>query len=305
MPPAVSTAFGDLRDSRFKKIFYERFDELPSMLKEIFSFQDSGPEKTQTRFSSVGTFSDFTAFTGNVTYDDIYQGYDTIVTPLEFIKGFQIERKLHDDDLTNIMDQRPKGLATAAQRTREGHGARIFNNAFSVDTYFYNNSEGVALCSDSHTTTSGASTASGFDNRSTAGLSAAAVAANRIQMVNFRGDRAERISVMPSAILIPPDLYETAYEIVSSMGKVDVATNNANVHYGQYTIYEWNYLTDTNNFFTMDNDQMKENLPWIDLVDLEFGWVEDFETIIAKYRAYMRYANGWLDWRWILGNQVS
>ena len=39
---AVSTAFGDLRDSRFKKIFYERFDELPSMLKEFFNFQDSG-----------------------------------------------------------------------------------------------------------------------------------------------------------------------------------------------------------------------------------------------------------------------
>ena len=303
--PAVSTSFGDLRDSRFKKIFYERFEALPSMLKELFNFQGSGPEKTQTRFSSVGTFSDFTAFTGNVTYDDIYQGYDTIVTPLEFIKGFQVERKLHDDDLTNIMDQRPRGLATAAQRTRETHGARIWNNAFSVDTYFYNNSEGVALCSDSHTTTSGASTASGFDNRSTAALSAAAVAANRIQMVGFRGDRAERLLVKPSALLIPPDLYETAYEIVSSMGKVDVATNNANVHYGQYTIYEWNYLTDTNNFFTMDKDQMKEYLPWIDLVDLEFGWVEDFETLYAKYRAYMRYANGWLDWRWILGNQVS
>ena len=60
MPPAVSTAFGDLRDSRFKKIFYERFDALPSMLKDLFSFEDSGPEKTQTRYSSVGAFSDFT-----------------------------------------------------------------------------------------------------------------------------------------------------------------------------------------------------------------------------------------------------
>ncbi|MDO8706107.1 MAG: hypothetical protein Q7J84_14285, partial [Sulfuricaulis sp.] len=285
--------------------FYERYESLKSMLPEFFEFQGSGPEKTQTRFSSVGTFSDFTAFTGNVTYDDIYQGYDTIVTPLEFIKGFQIERKLHDDDLTNIMDQRPRGLATAAQRTRETHGARIFNNAFAVDTYFYNNSEGVSLCSDAHTTTSGASTATGFDNRSTAGLSAAAVAANRISMVDFRGDRAERISVMPGAMMFSPNLFETAYEIVSSMGKVDVADNNANVHYGQYTLYEWNYLTDTNNWFMFDRDLMKDNLPWIDLVDLEFGWVEDFETLYAKYRAYMRYANGWLDWRWILGNQVS
>ena len=64
-------------------------------------------------------------------YDDLYQGYDTTLTHVEFAKGFQIERKLYDDDLSNIMDQRPKGLANAAQRTREGHGARILNNAFA------------------------------------------------------------------------------------------------------------------------------------------------------------------------------
>ncbi len=305
MPPAVSTSFGDLLDARFKKIFYEKYDELPSMLKMCFDFDEAGPQKNQTRYSSVGAFSDFSQFTGNITYDDIYQGYDTTLTHVEFAKGFQIERKLYDDDLKNIMDQRPRGLATAAQRTREGHGARIFNNAFSTDTFFANNSEGVALCSNSHTTTSGASTASGFDNLGTAALSATSIAADRIQMVGFRDDRGNRISVMPSEILIPPDLYETAYEIVSSMGKVDVATNNANVHYGQFNIYEWNYLSDTNNYFVMDESMKKDSLKWIDRIALEFGHVEDFDTIIAKYRAYMRYSNGWLDWRFILGHQVS
>jgi len=305
MPPAVSTGFGDLLDARFKRIFYERYDGLPSMLKELYDFDDLGPQKNQTRYSEVGTFGDFSQFTGSILYDDIYQGYDTTATHVEFAKGFQIERKLFDDDLSNIMDQRPKGMATAAQRTREGHGARIFNNQFSVDTFFYNNSEGVALCSDSHTTTSGASTATGFDNRVTSSLTAAALAAARIQMVDFRGDRAERISVMPNELLIPPNLYEQAFEIVSSMGKVDTANNNPNVHYGQYTVYEWNYLTDTNNWSLMDGTMRKDMLKWLDRIDLEFGWVEDFDTMIAKYRAYMRYSNLWLNWRWILGAQVS
>ena len=305
--PATSGSFGDLLDARFKKIFYEKYDALPSMLKELYGFDDVGPQKNQTRYSSVGTFGDFSQFTGNITYDELYQGYDTTLTSIEFAKGFQIERKLYDDDLSNIMDQRPKGLATAAQRTREGHGARVFANAFSVDTYFYNNSEGVSLCSDAHTTTSGASTAVGFDNKGTASLSAVAVAAARSQMVNFRGDRGERIACMPDAILIPSqgNMYEQAFEIVSSMGKVDTASNNANVHYGQYDIIEWNYLPDANDWFMMDKNNMKENLKWIDRTDLEFGWVEDFDTLIAKYRAYMRYANGWLDWRWIVGNQVG
>src|SRR3972149_6046190 len=56
--------------------------------------------------------------------------------------------------------------------------------------------------------------ADGFDNLTTAALSAVSVSAARIQMVNFRGDRAERIGVMPSMLLYPPDLYQTAWEIV-------------------------------------------------------------------------------------------
>ena len=78
----------------------------------------------------------------------------------------------------------------------------MLNNAFSIDTLFYNNSEGVALCSNSHITTSGASTSTGFDNLGTASLTATAVAAARISMVDFRGDRAERIGIETLSRLI-------------------------------------------------------------------------------------------------------
>lgn len=301
---ATSTSFGDLLDIRFKKIFWENYDSLPDMLQELFAFEETYPRNEQ-KYSSVGTFDDFGEFTGTLTYDDVYQGYDSTATHVEFAKGFQVERKLFKDEQFNIMDQRPKGLSAAAQRTRQKHGARQLNNAFSVDTYFGTNTEGVALCSNSHTTTSGASTAAGFDNLVTAALSAVAVAAARIQAVGFRGDRAERISVMPNEIWIPPNQFETAFEIVSSMGKVDVATNNANVHYGQYSIFEWNYLTAANNWFMCDSSLRKQFLLWLDREPLEFGWVEDFDTFVAKYRGYMRYANLWTNWRFILGANVS
>ena len=78
-------------------------------------------------------------------YQSAAQGYDTVITPIEFASGIQVERRLFDTDQYAIMNQRPSGLARAAQRTRQKHGARPFNNAFSVDTFFYNNSEAVAL----------------------------------------------------------------------------------------------------------------------------------------------------------------
>ena len=304
--PHASVAFGDLLDIRFQEIFEsdQQYNELASMLSKLYTMPKTNGRNNMT-WSQIGTLPDFSEFTGNVSYNSMSQGYDTTSTPIEFSNGIQVERKLYDDDQYHIMDQKPAALSQAASRTREKHGARMLNNAFSVDNYFYNNSEGVALCSNSHTTTSGASVASGFDNLVTSSLTATSVAAARIQMRGFRGDQAERISVEPDELWIPPDLYEVAYEIVSSMGKVDTANNNRNVHEGRYTIYEWNYLTDVNNWFLCDSAMKKRMVFWIDRIPLEMAMVEDFDTIVAKWRAYMRYSNAHVDWRWLIGAQVS
>lgn len=301
--PHVATAFADLVDKRVTKIFYDTYDQLPSMIPSLYSMETSSDETE--RWSSVGSLPQFTQFTGSVSYSSQSQGYDTTATHLEWANGIQIERKLYDDDRHGIWERRPSGLAVSANRTREVHGARMFNLGFSVDTLFYNNSEAVALFSNSHTTTSGASTATGFDNLVTSALSATALAAARIQMRGFRDDQAERIDVMPSMILHPPDLYDLAFEIVESAGKPGVATNDKNVHSGKYRLMEWNYLTDTNNWFLIDESAMKQWVVWFERIPLEFAFAEEIDTIIAKWRAYMRYSMGWFDWRFGLGAQVT
>ena len=183
--PHTSTQFADLLDPRFQRIWNDTYPQLPDMVGQLFTMHGTNGRDT-IRWSSVGAFGDIPQFTGSVTYDDVSQGYDTTMTPLEFASGVQVERKLFDDDQYGIMDQRPVGLARAYNRTRQTHAFRLLNNAFSVDTFFYNNSEGVALCSNSHTTTSGASTSSGFDNLVTTALTATAVTAARIQFLGFR-----------------------------------------------------------------------------------------------------------------------
>lgn len=302
--PNISTAFGDLLDPRFQQIFHENLDQLPDMLPMLYNFP-AGNGRNNMTWSQVGTLPDFTEFTGSINYSEQSQGYDTTSTPVEFSNGIQVERKLYDDDQYNIMDQKPMALSNSYYRTRQKHGARPLNNAFSVDNYFYNNSEGVSLCSDSHTTNSGASTANGFDNLGTASLTATAVAAARIQMVGFRGDQADRISVMPDELWYPPNLYEQAAEIIGSAGKLDTANNNVNVHQNRYTGREWNYMTDTNNWFMMDSSMKKQMLHWVDRTPIEFAMVEDFDTLLAKWRAYCRYSNAHTDWRFIFGANVS
>ena len=301
--PMTSGSFADLIDKRVTKLFFDEYKQLPSRKAELFSVEKSND--AYEKVSEVGTVGNFTAFTGTVTYQSQNQGYDTLATHVEFANGIQIERKLYDDDRHGVWERRPVALAQSAQRSVEIDAATLLNNAFSVDTTFYSNTENVALCSDSHTTTSGASTSTGFDNKTTAALSATSLAAARVQMVNFRGDQAERISVMPDSLWIPPDLYDVAYEITESMGKPDTANNNRNVHYGKYDIKEWNFLTDTNNWFLTDSRMQKQWVVWYDRVPLEFAFAEELDNLVAKWRAYMRYSYLWANWRWILGASVS
>lgn len=303
--PHTTGQFGDLLDIDFQKIFDDNFPQLDDMLPELYTFEpDNG--RINMNFSQVSGYTDIPEFSNTVTYQSATQGYDTTITPIEFASGVQVERRLFDTDQYSIMNQKPAGIALAAQRTRQKHGARMFNNSTSVDTKFYNNSEAVALVSNSHTTTvTSASTATGFDNLVTTALSAVAVAAARIQMRGFRDASANRGDVEPDELLYPPDLYEIAFEIVESMGKVDQSTNNRNVHHGRYTIKEWSYLNDANDWWMMDSRLRGASLKWFDSVPVEFAFAEDMDTLIAKWRIYMVYGAGHLDWRWILGASVS
>lgn len=302
--PQVSANFGDILDPLFQSIFHEVYTERPDMIPTLYNTEPTNGRETM-KWTQVGAIENFKTFSGTVDYGSMNQGFDTTATPVEFANGVQVERKLFDDDQHNIFDARPRGLARSAFRTRQIHASQKFNNAASIDNTFAVNTESVALVSDSHTTTSGASTAAGFDNQLTGALTAVNVQTAYIQMRGFLGDQAEIITVQPDTLLVPVDLQEAAFEIAQSSGKVDTDLNNRNVHQGRYTVIEWEYLSDVNNWFMMDSTLQKESLHWTDRTALEFAMIEDFDTLIAKWRGYMRYAHAHIDWRFILGNIVS
>lgn len=302
--PMDSGSFGDLLDKRVTQIFYGDLKELPDRIGEFYKIESS--KDSYERWSGIGELGDFSQFNGTVVYQSQSQGYDVTAEHIAFANGFQVTRQLYDDDRHGIWERKASGLANSYSRTRQGHGARVFNNAFSVDTLFYNNTENVALCSNSHTTTSGASTADGFDNLTTGSLNAVNVGSLRTQMRNFRGDIANRIYCMPNKLVYPVDLADRADEIIKSEKDPTSANNAYNPQgHGRFTGTDWEYLTDTNNWFMLDTRAMNQWLVWFDRINLEFGRAEEFDTFVAKWRAYCRYSFMWLNWRWIAGAQVS
>jgi len=304
--PLDSSQFVRLLDTRLRMVTEQTYNELPSMIPTIFGMLSS--DSAWEEFFGVGEVPDIPEFTGKISYLPIYPGYHTKIEPKEYAGGVQAERKLIDDKKYSVLDNRAAKLMRAAGRTREKHGVRAFANAFSTAYDYMTSEEGVALCSSSHTTKSGTSTATGFDNSGISALSKTSVAATRILMKQFRNDISERIDVGDNlGLIVPSNLEEAAWEIVNTPKSLDTAEGNANFHAKRYTVIPWMRLddTDTNNWFMVDLDRMKEQLKWVDRIKPETKNTVDFETYILKTAIYMRHAYGWLDWRWCYGHVVS
>src|SRR3990167_2750261 len=116
--PQSSSAHPDLLDPRFQKIFWEQYPQQDDMPPELYPTLENNGRNNMT-FSNEGELQDWDDFSGTVNYQSISEGYDTTATPVELASGFQVERKLMDDDQQNLMDQKPAGMATAARRTRQ------------------------------------------------------------------------------------------------------------------------------------------------------------------------------------------
>jgi len=297
--------FGKLLEPGLREIFYEQFNQIPSMIGELYN--QTTTDNPYEEDVSIGTLGEFPEFTGTVPYDRMYEQYSKIYAFPEFAKGFKIERKLYDDERYNVINKRPQALAIEASRRRETDAAKLFNNAFDSD---YEGPDGKPLCASDHPTKS----PDGPSERSNAGtrsLNHENLQKTKNEMRDTRDDRGGLISVVPDTLLVPVELEEIAWELIESEKKVETADNNPNIHYGKFKLVVWDYLDSGSDkaencpWFLIDSNYMNMFLMWFDRIPLEFAMEEEFDTLVAKFRAYMRYNYGWSDWPWIYGNDPS
>jgi len=304
--PLTSSQFVRLLDDRLSDVSENERKDLPKMREKFFSMVTE--ERAWMEFFEVGDVPDIPTFNGKLSTLEIHPGFHSKIEPKEYAAQLVAERKLIDDKRYAVLDNRAVGLERAADRVKEKLAVNIFANGFSSAFDFMTREEGVALISDSHTTKSGTSTSTGFDNAGTTALSKTSVAATRILMRKFRNDISQRIDVGDNLALIVPDsLADTADEIVGTIKGYDTANHTMNSQFGRYEVIPWLRLddTDTNNWFMVDMDKMKDNLIWWDRVQTESKNTVDWDTYALKQAVYFRCAAGFRDWRWVHGHQVS
>lgn len=295
--PFVQENFADLIEPGIRKVFAEVFNKQESMLSVIFNMQTS--DKAVEHDLEMGDIANLEPFEGTIPYDDSGEGYKKDYTHLEYARGIKVERRLVINDMYNVINRKPAALALSAFRRREADGASVFNDGFSGTS----GGDSLSLFHATHTSRVGGASQS---NTGTDAFTATAVETARQAMIGFKSNRDNIIPIKPDMLIVPHQLEEKAYEIINSKGKVDTAQNNANFHLGKYKLAVWpNYLTDTNNWFLVDSQLMKQFLNWFDREPVQFFKDRDFDSLQAKFAAYAYYSFGWSDWRFAYGSNVS
>lgn len=289
---AVSEHFGALLAPGLTEVFWEEYNAKPSVIPALYAVKTS-TKATETD-QGIGSMGMFPEFEGRIEYDSPEQLWPATWTHTEFAKGFQIERALYDDNQYDVINDRSRDLGLAAFRTRETRGAALFNSATSAVGY-----DGVPLISTSHPMSPSNSAVQ--SNSFSLALSNANLSTVRLAMRDFRDDRGNLANVQPDTLLVPPELEETAWKIVQTPSIYEAGSANltGGFHRSQYKVVVWDYLTDATRWFLGDGRLMKRFLKWYDRIPLEFAQAEDFDTMVAKYRAYMRFSLRYSNWRWV------
>lgn len=300
--PIPSQSFSNLMEPGIRETFFNSYDDTvskESMVPRIYRMLGSTRQNEYTlSLSALGDFEDFDS-TGQVIYDDISEGYKKTFTHRAWTKGIRITRKAKQNDLYGIFDDLPTQRGIAAARTREKHGASVFNGAFAGTS----GPDSLSLCNSSHTSpVSGVAVQS---NTGTDTLSKTTVSSTRLAMKKLYGLNGERIGVKGDMLIVPMDKEEDSWVIISSKGEPETDNNNANFHYGKYKLAVWDEITSTYDWFMVDSRLMKLNLLWFDRNKLELNQDTAFNTYEARYSAYMEYSYGWRDYTFIYGHNAT
>jgi hypothetical protein len=301
-----NAVFVRLLDKRIDKLAVGGYESLPDIVDDFYNVDKS--TKAWLEYYSVGDVPNPVAFNGQRIYQSVDPGYHVRLNPLEYAGGIIIQRRLIDTEQYGVIDGWARGLGEAVKRLRNLHAHQPFLYMDTVGTDFMVNEEGVALCSNSHTTKSNVSTANGFDNLSTLPFNAVNLEAVRLQAARFRTSIGERYQSNFDTIVHPSGLNEEVWEVIKSEGKVDTMLNNANYQRGRWKEIElplWDDY-DTNNWAIVDSRRMKsDGLVWNDNVKPEFNNIKDFDTEARKYGSYAVWGWAWVNWRWICGCVVG
>lgn len=290
----TSGNFQALLEPKFRKIFFDTYDELPEQFSDVYKVQGSKKAKEYDyHVTGTGEWEEKQPG-GPISEEEIDHGQEVTYVHKAYAKMITIERELIDDELYGIMDKLPKKLARGGRATVEKTAAAILNNAFTVNGY-----DGKPLFANDHPLLHSSDV---LDNLMTGSVLndtnlKLGMTQMRTGMLTQEGLKAQASA---KRLVIPADLEFTALVLLQSAGQAGTPNNDTNVLRGKLKPVVLDYLTNPKAWFLQDPTLSELNFFW--RVKPEFKSTENFDNMVAKYRGYLRFSCGYSDVRGWVGN---
>lgn len=288
--------FQALLEPKLRIVFFESYAEKPPEYVDIYRVKDSKKAKETDQHVAGLSAWEKKDPQGSIKYENINLGDDVEYIHEEYAKGIGIERRLVDDEMYDVINKLPKSLGKGGRVIVETTAAQVLNDAFIVDGY-----DGVPLFSDAHPL-------AGFnggtcDNKITTALSDPGIHEARLLMRRQVDEAGLKIQANPDTIIVPDDLEIKLLTLLQTERLVGTDFNDKSLVYGKYRPVVMSYLDDPNNWFMQDSSLHEMTFFW--RIKPEFKGEENFDTMIAKYRGYLRFSCGYSDWRGMVGADVT
>lgn len=301
----ASQTFGRLLEPGLRKIFQETYSELPEQYSQVFNVQNSNKAiETDLRMGGFGMW-DKKDSAGSIQYEDPTTTQALQYVHEEFSKGFTVERKFIDDEQYGTIQNWTKSLARGARATIETQAASILNNAFTTNGF-----DGKPLISSTHVRLDGGGMSNQLAGTDGAGAANGALSdrnlkAALIQTARQVDDKGIVIQVQPKILVVPRSLQFIAQTItqsqaISRLGDGSNAATSDKNTLPNLRVVVMDYLTSSTAWFLVDPTVAQLNFFW--RKRLEFSNENDFDTMQAKYRGYMRFSAGYSDYRGVFGS---
>lgn len=287
--------FQVLLEPKLRKLFFESYTEKKEEYSGVFHVGDSKKAKeTDQHVAGLGEWEKKDP-QGPIKYETIAPGDQVEYIHEEYAKGIQIERKFVDDEMYGVIDKLPKTLGRGGRVLVETTAAQVFNDAFAVAGY-----DGSALCADAHPLKG--NKGGTYDNRITTALGDAGIKEMHLVMKRTPDESGMKIQAMMDTIVVPDDMEMQLLVLLQTDKLVGGNNNDKSVIAGKYKPVILSYLTDPNNWFGIDSSLHELWFFW--RVKPEFASEENFDTMVAKYRGYLRFSCGYSNWRGVVGSIV-
>lgn len=276
------------------------FARLPGKYALLYNIQPSTlPSEQHASVGGLGKFQPKSS-TGAATRGSTTQQFEKTWTHGEYALVIEFERKYVDDERFGHFAKMGYELGDSALRTYEYYCAKSFTDAFAGAEVTAE--DGLSLCNDAHVNVDSGNSQ---DNSGTNSLTYAGYKTTKIAHRKFTNYDGEKVLINPDTILVPVDLEEDALQVANATGKPGSANNDVNVYQGTVDVIVWEYLTDTNAWFSIDSQLMMRNLFLFLRMPLEFYGARDWDTQVSSVGGYTRFSFGPEDWRWVYGNNPS